>query len=224
MGSTGRGRYPLAPDYVPWEWLWRPDWTGATAGHTIASDWFWGNVAPDPTEIPYSWLRPPVRFRPDPPVNTAEVGRTGGSTARAVDTNHRDALGYGEYTFRAELDTAVTHDPAALAGFMVAVHANDPPRQRIPALSLMLNNRTVDECQTILTRAIGDRISITGAPATWPEGTTSLVIEGIRHEIGVDARYVAWVTTPVVGDDPGEPGPWFRLDESFLDGPHELLF
>lgn len=222
MASTGRGKHVLAPRYVPWDWLLRPDLTRSTAGYRIAVDWFWGNPPASPTPIPYTWLRPPVRFRPDSPINTTAITRKGGATARAVNAVSRDE--FTEHSYTATLDTATSGDPAALAAFLVDVYAVDPPRQRVPDLTLILNSRTTSERQLILEQEIGNRIQVTGTPATWPQGTTSLVILGIRHQIAVDLRTVTWDTTPVVGDDPGDPGPWFRADDSFADGTDDAPF
>ncbi|HET8683482.1 MAG TPA: hypothetical protein VFM54_16675 [Micromonosporaceae bacterium] len=202
-------------------WQRQRHWPGAVlagpsqGGHA-------GGAVPTPTQVPYSWLTPPVVFRPDPPINSAAVSNAGSGSGQAVDTAHRDE--YTTWHHPVELDSAITGDPAALAAFLVDQYAADPPRQRCPSLTLMLNARTSAEIVLILSREIGDRIVIAGAPATWPEGTTSMLIDGISHSIAVDTRYVTWSTTPVIGDDPGEPGPWFRLDESYLDGTHYVPF
>jgi len=97
-------------------------------------------------------------------------------------------------------------------------------RQRMPQLTLNLVPRTDVECWRILAREIGDRISITGAPASWPDGVTELVIEGITHRIGQDVRFVVWNTAPVIGTAAGAVGPWFRLDASRTDGTDVVPF
>lgn len=185
-----------------------------------------GGLAPLPVQIPYLWLTAiqPLRSRPDKPLTTAAVTQTGGPTARAQDA---DSLGaFGDNLFQATLDTATRGDTQALADWVISYYATEPtdvPRARFPSLLLRLNARTLAEKQRIMGVTIGTRISITGAPATWPQGATEQVVEGIRQIRG-EAADVVWNTAPVVGATPGTAGVWFRLDSSVLDGTHVVLF
>ncbi len=213
MSSTGQGRL-LRSGMLGLQGMRYPVRQETVNGSGLAGalgDYWWGGYPPTPTEIPHSWLTPPA--------NTAAVTRTGGETARSTD--RASVLAIGERPFNATLNTTVVDDPYNFATYVTAYYTS--PRQRMPELRLNLLSRTPDECWRILSRRIGDRISITGAPAGWPEGVTELVIEGIGHTIGSDdARWVAWKTAPVIGSTPGEAGPWFRLGES-MTGSTDLL-
>lgn len=180
----------------------------------ILNDWTWQPGPPAPVEIPYVWIfgDQPLRVRPDKPLTSAAVSVNNGRTATAQDK--ASIAAYGDNEFSAGLDTATTADAAALARWVVAYYATDPddvPRARFPQLLIRLTGRTQPEMHRILSVGIGTRITITGAPATWPQGATEQVVEGIRHTLG-EARDVEWTTAPVVGSEPGEAGPWFRLD------------
>lgn len=207
----------------------RPDLLGTSGSAAIFNDYWWGTGVvspPAPVEIPYGWLAgfQPLRIRPDKPLTTAAVSVDGGGTASAEDGASLAA--FGDTAFSATLHTATPTDAAALAAWAVAYYATDPddvPRARFPALLIRLTGRTQPEMHRVLSVGIGTRITITGAPATWPEGATEQVVEGIRHTLS-DARDVEWTTAPVVGSAPGVAGPWFRLGESLLDGDDALLF
>lgn len=180
----------------------------------IVNDWTWQPGAPRPVEIPYAWLAgfQPLRVRPDKPLTSAAVTVSGGGTPTAQDT--ASIAAYGDNEFSTTLHTATANDAVALAQWVVAYYATDPddvPRARFPQLLIRLTGRTQPEMHRILSVGIGTRITITGAPATWPEGATEQVVEGIRHSLG-EARDVEWTTAPVVGSAPGVAGPWFRAD------------
>lgn len=217
-GSTGKGqlyrvrRFPTLRGRVGLPDVEAP-------ARVIANDTFWGGHAPPPTEIPYSWLTPPARWRPDPPRNVAEITRTDGAIARRRDDTSIAAV--GERAYAASLDTQVVDDPDSLATWMVANYTN--PRQRMPSLTIHLLSRTLTECWRILEREIGDAIHITDVPAAWPDGVDHLVIEGITHHVHTDERSVEWSTAPLIGAAPGEAGPWFRADESLTDTGSDLL-
>lgn len=220
MSATGKGRLLRSP-LVTSPGLRPPTATNlidATAA-VILNDYFWGGSPPTVTQIPYSWLSPPARFRPDQPRNIAAVTRTNGATARASSSASVTAV--GERPFPATLDTQVVDDPANYAAWIVGNYTN--PRQRMPQLALLLTSRTDVECWLILGREIGDRISITGTPVTWPDGVTELVIEGVANQVAGDTRAVVWNTAPVIGAAAGTAGPWFRADSSRTDTGSDLL-
>lgn len=215
LGDAAFGGYDIGEEDL----LDRPD----TDTHSSASvnDYFWGGGPPPVTQIPYAWLSPAVRFRPDPPINVADVTQISGTSAHSV--NRVSVATYGEYApSPVQLATLCDADPSNLAVYTTGNYAN--PRTRCPQLTLNLLSRTDVECWLILGREIGNRIQITDAPSTWPEGTTSLVIEGIQHAIAVDMRLVTWDTSPIVGASPGVPGPWFRADSSRVDGTDKIPF
>lgn len=180
----------------------------------ILNDWTFQPGPPAPVEIPYEWLAgfAPLRVRPDKPLTSAAVTVNGGATATALDADSLAA--YGDNEFSATLHSATPTDGPTLADWVVAYYATDAtdvPRARFPQLLIRLTGRTQPEMHRILLVGIGTRITITGAPATWPEGATEQVVEGIRHTLG-EARDVEWTTSPVVGNTPGVAGPWFRSD------------
>lgn len=160
MGSTGKGRLYRVRRYPTLRGrLGLPD--VEAPARVVANDTFWGGFAPAPTLIPYDWLTPPARWRSDQPRNVALISRASGSTARSVNATSVAAV--GERQFTATLDTKVIDDPQAYADWIVGNYTS--PRQRMPQVRLNLLSRTPTECWRILERRIGDRISITGAPA-----------------------------------------------------------
>lgn len=226
MSSSGRGLRPPTPRFAPWDNLFRrPDWTGERTGAATAADWYFAGLgAPAPVQIPYLWLSPPAIWRPEKPYTSATIAGTY-TTARAAD--RASQARYGSRDYPATLSTACDADPAALATWVVAYYATDPdaaPRSRLARLSLRLNDRTTAEQWRILDVSEGTRIRVTGAPSTWPDGATEQVVEGVRHVIGDETRDVEWTTSPVVGSAAGTAGPWFRLDDSALDGTDVVPF
>jgi hypothetical protein len=190
-------------------------------GYTLAQDLYFGNLPAAPTEIPYTWLTAPVRFRTDQAISRASVTRSGGETARAASS--ATAAEYGTWSTGTTLfSPAGSSDPANLAAHLVASY--DVPRQRMPELGFNLLKRSLVECKRILERGVGDRISITDAPATWPAGATELVIEGIAHSMAPMYRVVAWNTSPVIGASAGQVGPWVRADQSQITGTDTWAF
>lgn len=177
---------------------------------TILRDYVFGGP-PASTLIPYAWLAPPVRFRAEPLVNVATIDQTDGVTA--TSTNIASRFAYGVRAATGTLDSACDADPANL-GSWLSTYRGDP-RMRQPALMLVdLIQRTPDECVRILRVRQGDRIVITGAPTTWPQGAHSLVVEGVLHSSQRGGRRVGWVTSAVAGTVAGTPGPWFRWGSS----------
>lgn len=159
MSSTGKGRLYRVRRYGNLRGrVGLPD-VEANA-RTLANDTFWGGYPPTPTQIPYSWLTPPARFRSDQPRNLAAVARAGGATARA--SSDSSIASVGERPFTATLNTQITADPLAYATWVVGNYTE--PRQRMPQLRLNLMSRTPAECWRILEREIGDRISIIDGP------------------------------------------------------------
>jgi hypothetical protein len=187
---------------------------------TVLRDYVFGG-GPDPVSIPYSWLAVPVRFRAEALVNFAEITQVEGPTATRINETSRSA--YGERAVTGSLDTICGADPANLAQWLVTYRGD--PRMRQPALMLVdLIVRTPDECVRILRVGEGDRITITGAPSTWPQGSTSLVVEGVGHSSQNGERKVVWVTSAVAGAVAGIPGPWFRWGSSAYGGTDVIPF
>lgn len=222
MPGSGLGlRLNAGYDLGPEDLIDRPDTDTRSAA--ALNDYLWGGGPPAPTQIPYTWLKSPVRFRPDRIINSAAVSQTAGAPARI--TNETSVDTYGESAAPPiTLSTICDADANNLATHLTAGYAD--PRMRCPQLTinLLMPRLTTADLWTLLGVTIGDRIEITGAPATWPEGSTSLVIEGIQHSIGIEERLVTWNTSSVIGVVPGTPGPWFRADTSRLDGTDKTPF
>lgn len=171
--------------------------------------------APDPVDIPYSWINPPLIRRPTTAQTKAQVSQTGGATARS-SASAATVRQYGVNTFTANLDTAVDADPQNLAAFVTTYQSTPRPRQ--PTIVFNLLKRTDEECLLLLGVRLATRVRITDAPATWPPGAVTFVVEGIRHLAGVETRAVEWMTSAPIGSVAGVPGPWFRWDSSSWDG------
>lgn len=183
----------------------------------IIADWALPPGPPAPVQIPYTWLSPGLRGRPDKPLTTAVVAQDSGVTAERFNNNALTE--YGDNPFELTMFTDGVDDPANLAEFVLKYYATQPgqvPRTRFPSLTVVLNGRTVAEQWRLLGLKQGDRITITDAPSTWPAGTTEQVVEGVRHILGSNARTVQLNTSPVIGATAGMAGPWFRLGKSRL--------
>jgi hypothetical protein len=210
----GQGLPYPAPGMAPWANMFAlPLWTGDEAFVEVARHWYLdGWQAPDPVEIPWSWISGPLRFRQDKAFTHASVTKTGGGSAIAQVSADE------QIDFTASLDSENDVDAPNLAHFTITYY--DTPRTRLAQLVLALNRRTDLEIWTILGVNIGDRISITDVPAGWPQGADSLVVEGIQHisRGDVGPRLVVWSTSPVIGEEVGQVGPFFRVGVSPLDG------
>lgn len=212
----GQGLPVPAPAMTPWARMFDlPAFTGDEQSRTVATHWYLdGYSPPERVEIPWSWLARPFRFRTDRAVTHAAVSKSGGGTAIA----HKNADQQIEFT--AMLDSGNDVDAPNLAHFMTVYY--DEPRTRLNAIRLILNGRSDTECWTILGVGIGDRVELTDVPAGFPRGAAHLVVEGIASEDDGATRSVVWSTSPVIGEKPGEVGPFFRVGVSVLDGPDKI--
>lgn len=189
----------------------------------ILTDWTFAPGPPAPAEIPYAWLADLLRYRPEKPLTTAAVTRQGGGTAR-----HQDAAAvteYGDNPFVATLHTACSADPAALAKHVISLYAQAgvSPRSRMSSLTIELTGRPQAELHRILSIRQGQRIHISGAPASWPAGMTEQIVEGINRSYSGGAR-ITFLTSPVIGVDAGVAGPWQRVGTSLVGGDHIVPF
>lgn len=210
MPALGRGGLTRTHDVSFDRLLPRTDGLGSGVAAAASRDFWWGFSPPVPVKIPYTWLSRPFRSRADRPITNAAVSRTNAGTAYA--TNTAGITSFGHVAATTGLDTAQNGDPQSLANWLITYYAS--PRMRCPSLTINLfgPDRSDYEKWRVLGVTIGTRIQITGAPATWPEGITSLIVEGIVHQIGQAVRTVIWTTSPVIGATPGTAGPWFRLN------------
>lgn len=209
----GRLKPPLLA-VIPWVRVMAPGFADETAMQ-LAHDLYFGAMPPAPVEIPWSWLRAPIRVRQDNPYTIAEVS-AGGATATATATGATR-----EWKFSATLDSLSQPDAQNLAQWVIDNY--DISRPRLRDLTLRLNTRTEVEIHRILSVAQGSRIRLTDLPTGYPTGASELVVEGIRHEMDAEVRDVTWNAVPIPGAELGESGPWFRLDETHLDDTDELL-
>lgn len=206
LGGPGRGRAALVP---------RPDVLDQTGtAFAVASDYFWGVAPAAAAVIPYGWLSPPFQARGDQPINAPQITTVGGGTA--VRPNVTSIGQFGEFSIPVTLATLSPGDGPALAYWFSTYYSGF--RMRCPSLTVNLLDprRTQDEVWRVLGIRIGDLISVPDAPATWPEGTNLLAVEGITHTVSQNERLVTFNTSPVIGSSPGEVGPWFQLGSSML--------
>lgn len=200
----------------------RPTWSATSA---VLNDYWWGS-SPSPVEIPYAWLEEPVVWVEDPALNVAQISGTPSASA----TDRASVEEFGESTFTATLASATAADAMTLSHFILAYYATQPnevPRVRFMGLRFVINDRdkAPHEIRRLLSVGEGRRISVTGTPATWPAGAAEQVVEGIAHSCDDSGgRFLQWVTSPVVGEVAGVPGPWFKLGTSFWGGPDALIF
>lgn len=181
---------------------------------------FPANAAPVPTQIPICWLSPPVMLRLEQPFTTAAITRTGGGTYR--DKSDANRSEYGEFEYAAELDTATAADPSNLAHWTITYRST--PRMRIQQLAINLLYRTDTEKVTLLRIPRWSRIQLTGVPPEFPEGASSVVVAGMKHQMGLAGRMLFITTAPVVGVTAGVPGPWFRYGASNWGGSDIIPF
>lgn len=189
----------------------------------ILQDWTFQPGPPAPVEIPYAWLADFLRYRPEKPLTSATVTRQGAGAARERDATAISE--YGDNPFTATLWTALTADPANLAKHIIDFYAQagQIPRARMSSMTIELTGRPQAEMHRILSIRQGQRIQITDAPTTWPFGMTEQIVEGIARSYS-DGAQITFLTSPVIGVDAGEAGPWFRLDVSALDGTDNIPF
>lgn len=214
--STSQGlgrRHPGLLALQPWSAQFGVGPLGQDAGKTLANELYYGGYPPPPVQIPVSWIRAPARLRMDPPFARAEVGQTGGATARSH--NPTAAVGGREWVFTETVASIVDVDAANLAQFITTYY--DEPLPRGSALTLVLNDRTETEIWRILGVTQGRHIQITETSG-WPDGSTDLAVEGITHLVTADLRTVTWATAPIIGVTTGTAGPWFYAGDSTADG------
>lgn len=215
----GQGLPFPAPGMVPWANMFQlPPWTGDESFIDIAAQWYLDGLEPAPTtEIPFSWLAGQMRFRQDKAFTYAAVGKDGSGTSIASVSADE------QIEFSTSLASRNDVDPGNLAHFTVTYY--DTARTRLSSVALVLNDRSETEIWTILGVGIGDRITITDVPTGYPQGADNLVVEGISHGASGDAsaRVVVWSTSPVIGTDIGEVGPFFRVGVTPLDSTTDLL-
>lgn len=168
-----------------------------------------------PVDIPYTWINRPLTRRPTIAITKAQITQTGAATAYS-SAPAATVRQYGVNNQPISLDTACDADPQNLADFLTTYQSTPRPRQ--PTISFNLLKRTDEECLRLLGVDLARRVRITDAPATWPAGAVTFVVEGIRHVLGVEERLVEWMTSAPIGSVAGVPGPWFRIDTSSLDG------
>lgn len=187
------------------------------------SAWLYWGGPPAYTEIPYSWLAPPLSWLHETLANTATVTATA-TGASATRTNTASITAHGQRDAPSvTLDTYVGADPANLAQWTVDYRSS--PRMKQPNLYLVdLIQRTDDEQVRILRVRQGMRIVITDAPATWPEGSSSLLVEGVSHSLLPSSRTVTWQTSAIAGSTAGTPGPWLRYGSSMWNSTDVIPF
>ncbi|MFI6332911.1 hypothetical protein ACIBBG_31970 [Micromonospora chersina] len=153
-------------------------------------------------QIPYRWVRRGLRFKEDSPINDVTASLTGGGSTRRTDAASIQRYGVGDGSVT--LDTAVDADLGNRAAWTVAAYAT--PRMRCPQLVIDLLPLTDAQRASLLALEIGDRIEVTGGPATIPPDARHLIIEGFwPDEIGAETRRLTLNTSPLLGPSTGTP-------------------
>lgn len=177
---------------------------------------------PPPYLIPICWLTGDVTLRLDQPINTATVTQSGVGDAYAESA--ASVAEYGVWATSATLYDPIPEDAGNLASWTVNYFAS--PRMRAPSLTLDLlaGGRTDAEIAMLLRIPRFSRIQLTGVPAEFPEGASTLIVRGVTHQRGIQVRRMTITTGPVVGAVLGTPGPWFRIDSSTIGGSDVVPF
>lgn len=162
------------------------------------------------TSIPKAWLSGDLDIRADDPINDATVSRSGGSTARSVDT--ASVAAYGTYATSQSIAVASDSELAYRAGWLTYAYAQ--PRVRAPQVSLDLTWRSAAERATVLALDISSRIALTGLPSTFPPDVSALYVEGWAEEIGVTGHRIVLNCSPVIGSTPGRSDVWWQIGDA----------
>lgn len=162
------------------------------------------------TSIPKAWLSGDLEIRADDPINDATVSRSGGSTARSVDT--ASVASYGTYATSQSIAVASDSELAYRAQWLTYAYAQ--PRVRAPQVALDLTWRSDAERATVLALDVSSRIALTDLPATFPPDVSALYVEGWAEEIGVTGHRITLNCSPVIGSVPGRSDVWWQIGDA----------
>nr|BFE85837.1 hypothetical protein GCM10020093_084380 [Planobispora longispora] len=125
-----------------------------------------------------------------PLVNDVTNQREGGADQRVKDQASIDA--YGVYTGGSSQAWATDADALAAAQWEVYLGADPPPRVtqvRCPASTLAIHT-------SVLALDLSDVITLTGLPATSPETSVELFVEGYQEDITEGLHSITFNTSP----------------------------
>lgn len=159
------------------------------------------------TSIPKTWIGSDLLIRQDDPINDATVSRSGGSSARSVDST--SVATYGTYATSQSVAVANDSELAYRAQWFTYAYAN--PRVRTPQVPLDLTWRSAAERATVLGLDISSRLALTGLPATMPPEATALYVEGWTEEIGITGHRIVLNCSPVIGSVPGQSDVFWQI-------------
>jgi hypothetical protein len=167
-----------------------------------------------PVAVPYAWIGSPLNVSRDGRVNRAVVVQPNGTSA--VSEDRTSMARYGQQLFAAQPADAVATNARALANTTRTLHTD--PRSRLNQMVFSLDGLDEPDQLTLLTLAIGDRITITDPPSDWPPEVAVASIEGRTIEQSNGKRTLTLTAAPVLGVTPGTPGPWFVIGSSLIGG------
>ena len=117
-------------------------------------------------------------------VNDVTATRAGGVSARVVDT--ASVAEYG--TYRSEIQLLTTSDNEVFDAASWKVYTASTPQVRVPTAEVELANLTDAQIAVLLSREVGDRITLGGLPVQAPSSTMDFFIEG-WNEVKADFTY-----------------------------------
>ena len=151
--------------------------------------------------IPYGWIDLGLAYRQDQAINNVTATVTGAGTVRRKDLTSIADVGYWSTSF--DLATDVPADAGNLAAWTLRTYVIQ--RVRCPKLRINFAQRTAAEQAQLLAIPLGARITISGRPATAPADAGDLIVQGIKHQISADSRYLEFNTSPMLGATVGTP-------------------
>lgn len=125
-------------------------------------------------------------------LNDMTASRTGGVTARSVDTTSIDD--YGLYRESITLLTTSDNEVQDAANWKVLTRST--PAVRVPSVSVDLLNCSSSQKTALLAREIGDRITLSGLPSQAPASSSDFFIEGYTEVIGAESYRMTFNLSP----------------------------
>lgn len=107
-------------------------------------------------------------------VNDVSASRTGGVAARVVDTS--SVAEYG--TYREDIQLLTTSDNEVFDAASWKVYTASSPQVRVPTAEVELSLLSSSQTTALLSREIGDRITLSGLPVQAPAPSMDFFIEG----------------------------------------------
>lgn len=121
-------------------------------------------------------------------VNDVSATRTGGISVRVVDSSSVDEYG----TYREDIQLLTTSDNEVFDAASWKVYTASTPQVKVPVAEVELAMLSSAQKTSVLTREIGDRITLTGLPSQAPASSMDFFIEGRAETRTVDSYRIAF--------------------------------